>query len=244
MITVNGNPAAKVKSLGEGDDCASDLVWNAPQDICTECRQVSVWASRMLSWAKNKNSRVSRLIGTWLQSDQDILDSYCGFCMLRDDLTGLAECECFLTLYRLHGLPMTIQYLTGYDDCLKIGRESEATVCGVTSCWFLECDRQLCEVCNERDLDPCNVPEDRALMERILENHIFKRSHRPTPANILKSAKILFPDTAPQIVRHDAESIYLYLGRPMTAAELQIREFLALSLLTSFGVKLEIVQPC
>lgn len=235
-IILKGTPKAKI-----GDyyaECESPI--GGTREFCQSCRQFGKWAERITQWFTGlTESRVKAIARAILEEHDDILSSYCGNCFIQE----IETCECFVVKYQALGLPLSFEILMNYDDCLDFGVVRTFEMCGVSNSWFLSCVRQICEICVTRTLDICNVPADEELARRLYQVELNKHLNRPTGDFILEQTGILFDGSTPQIVGIEDGFIYIYLGRPMTAVEIQLREFLRKQIPTPDFAEIVLVNP-
>lgn len=234
-ITRQGTLAAQI---GEAiNTCGTSL---PPVDEpCAECRQMRRWSNRVVQWTSKVNSRMGALVNAVLKADDDILASLCQNCWLQDDET----CECFVSRYLSLGLSLTVPLLSGYDGCLRFGTVITLENCGVESDWFDMCTPQTCESCVDVTLDPCNDADDMALARAIYEPEIRRLDVRPTGDVILNAVAEAFPGSTPTIAGIANETIYVYIGRAMTSAEIQQRLFIADKVPTPELASIRFVEP-
>jgi len=268
MITLRGTPAARIGQSSR--DCSGDDL--AVDPACAQCRQVSRWAHKALSWAKTANSRMKAVIEAVLKADDDILASLCGYCAVQPVLT----CECLASQYRAQGLPMTVETQSG-DPCLAVTRRihlqydcagdvpcfvNECEICagadpcvtvydpqtsgwcaGLSQCWLEECTT-LCGACELVTLDPCADLDHLALMTTALELARFTLGKRATAPVLIDALAIAFPGSTPIIVKAEFAHVYVSLGRAMTPTEYRFLPFIRTLLPLSFGTELHFILPC
>jgi len=235
-IVAKGTPKVQLPSEAP---CLDEDVSSVP-DVCAPCRQLDRWTSQTLAWARSKASRLQALIASILKGHDDVLQSLCGFCFSKTTLT----CECEVAAHQLEGHSLDIQILIGGDVCLQVGSEITLNVCGTDECWFVSCERQVCETCLTLTLDPCNNADHLTIFNQIRAVNFIKNTQRPTGPALLEAAEALFPGSTPSIVATAPGEVWLSLGRDLTAAELQLREYFVSILPVPVGVDVTLVNSC
>jgi len=240
MLKLLGKPFGKIGQRDGGCD-GQDL---SVPDVCTECRQLTVWGERILSWSSKKDGPFAHLVRAVLKADDDILKSLCGFCYLADEseMTPTQRCECLIVKAKSLGIPTQIP-VSMTEFCDTIFDKDQILTCvspfafdpecfDVDTCftercpqdWLIDCGSS-CEDCVPRELNPCDNAADLKLVETLIAAQQMRNRSSRSGASLLESLSILFPASMPQIVRASQGVIDVWIGRPMTPEEFQLRDY-------------------
>ncbi len=239
-LTIKGTPHAKV---GERDlNCPSNDL--SVPDICEPCRQKTRWIERTISWGSKGSKRFKSVLNAILCAHDDVLQEICNFCLASENDCERRKCECFMRLYRSMGLPMRVPVLVGGDKCVRFGTKIEIETCHGPKCYFKECDPQICESCDWRDLDPCNRHADLELARKIFRVEQIKLCQRPTGQALEDALRHAFLGPRARIVGNKPGEIFVDIGGEFTPEDRQLRRFWASRLPAPDGVQITFVRPC
>lgn len=249
MLTLNENPLVKI---GEASGDCGERDLSVP-DVCEDCRQVTRWGKRILSFAKRPVSKMQAIANAILQADDDILKSLCGLCFTK----SVIDCSCFCGQYEMLGLPITVQAQTADCQVLKpatieLTCYSIEEICpdGVTVICANESTREfkelcgICETCEAVTFDPCANADHLDIMTRVYQARILTFNKRPTANTILQALDILLPGGTADIVTVQNGIVYVTAGRDLTALESQFIAFLLAQVPLGFQVQIQLVIEC
>jgi len=235
LKTIKGTPLGKVIEAGLA--CFDDFSTPEP---CSECRQLKRWSQKMLAWRKDQSGVFTALVNAIFKADDDILKAFCGHCYLVPPEEQSCECVCFnyQSLGYSLDIPVSMQPYCGnifqrvlIEGCIDWPCFDED--CFDPSCfagltkkkyWLKDCLKTEC--CEIRTLDPCGSADDLEFIKRLIEvRQITNRMGRTGPA-LMAVLNLLFPGSNPVIVQGGNGEMCIWIGRPMTTAEWQMRDFL------------------
>ena len=260
MLRLLGKPFGVI---GErNNDCDADDI--AVPEMCASCRQLKRWTGKILSWSKNQNGPFAQFVRSVLKADDDILQSLCGFCFLVEpsDMTPEQACKCKETEATSLGISLNVPVsLTGFCDTI-FSKENifscssqmpafdpecfDVEGCFTETCgidWLIDCGPS-CDDCVPRTLDVCGSEEDLALLNILIDASRFRNRSRRSGSTILESLSILFAGSTPRIIRASAGVIDVWIGRPMTAEEFQLRDYFKTLLPVNKGTSVRFVHEC
>lgn len=258
MAKLVGKPHAQVGEFtGDCDDRLS-----AVPAVCAECRQVTRWLERTVSWTSTKLSRFRAIVETILRGHDEILKSLCGFCAGQSDLS--TDCECIKQSYVASGLSLTVNYYPEetcpihlreklvletacyvecmpacFDDCFRVIGKAEPQ----ESCWIRDCGI-LCAPCETITLDPCNDPVHLDMVIRLYNTALQNTNRVGRGDHILAALATLFPGSTPQLVNVKLGVVYVTLGRALTVAEQSFLPILMARVPRGLHVSVELLYPC
>lgn len=254
MLTLKGTPLAQIgDAIGDCGETALQV-----PDLCTDCRQVNRWGRRILSFAKQADSRMQAVATAILQAHDDVRSSLCGLCFVNPVQAGVDECECFCGRYQMLGLPMTVKQQSAecYTNarfaldrtCVEYCEVCPPDLSVITTidtsmdCWTMGC--AVCESCVNITFDPCNNADHLTVMQRAVDARMASFNQRPTAPVILAVLDLLFPGGTADIIAVQENTIYVTAGRDLTALERQYLEFLLDQIPVGFQVNLQFLTPC